>query len=69
MYYQTKLTINRCDNDSKLATYGLFRQTFEINTITFEKAIEEVSRLTYRYRPCQVVSLYTAIRKEENDNV
>lgn len=70
MYYYTRLTINRCDEESsKLAADGLFKQTFEINTVTFDRAIECVSRLNHKYRPCQVVELFTVLRKGENDNV
>lgn len=68
MYYYARLTINRCTNDNELVEDGLFRQTFEINDITFERAMERASRLTHRYRPCQVVDL-SIWRKPENDTV
>lgn len=69
MRYYIRLTINRCTDDNELVEDGLFKQTFEINTVTFERAMECVSRLTHRYRPCLVTDLYTTLRKGENDNV
>lgn len=71
MYFYTQLTINRCSEDgTKLATLetdGLFKQTFEINTITFERAMECVSHITHRYRPCQVTRLFTTLKGGNKD--